>query len=286
MLFNIRKFFISIVLIVISIFVLNWIWSHYLYTPWTRDGRVRANIITIAPDISGWVTQLKVADNQDIKKGEIIFSMDPERYAAEVTERRAKMQHALEAWNLAKAQYKRRSSLGDAISDEELDNAKMNAKLAKSEYELAKAELQTAKINLLRTNIYAPNDGTITNISLREGNYVTQGQPALSIVEKDSFYVTGYFEETKLPLIKVGQKAKLTLMDQSEPLTGTVRSIARGISNNNTNTDQQLLPSVEQAFTWVRLAQRIPVNISIDHIPRNTILSAGMTVSIELDKLP
>lgn len=286
MAFNIRRILITIMLIVVAAFALMWIWNHYLHSPWTRDGRVRANIITIAPDISGWVTQLHVQDNQDIKKGDLIFTMDSKRYAAEVTERQAKMQHALETWNLAKAQYQRRKSLGSAISAEELDNARMNMALTKSEYELSQAELATAKINLARTKVYAPVNGTITNISLSQGNYVTQGKAALSIVEKDSFYVTGYFEETKLPLIHVGQKAKLTIMNHTDPLTGTVRSIAKGIANNNTNTDQQLLPNVQQAFTWVRLSQRIPVDIKLDHFPKNTLISAGMTVSIELEKNP
>ena len=284
MAFNIRRILITIMLIVVAAFALMWIWNHYLHSPWTRDGRVRANIITIAPDISGWVTQLHVQDNQDIKKGDLIFTMDSKRYAAEVTERQAKMQHALETWSLAKAQYQRRKSLGSAISTEELDNARMNVALTKSEYELSQAELATAKINLTRTKVYAPVDGTITNISLRQGNYVAQGKAALSIIEKGSFYVTGYFEETKIPLIHVGQKAKLTLMNHTDPLTGTVRSIAKGIANDNTSTDQQLLPTVQQAFTWVRLSQRIPVDIQLDRIPENTAISAGMTVSVQLDE--
>ncbi|QSA20441.1 HlyD family secretion protein, partial [Vibrio furnissii] len=148
----------------------------------------------------------------------------------------------------------------------------------------AKAQLHSAQINLDRTQVHAPADGTLINLNLREGNYVSQGSSVISLVKANSFYVTGYFEETKLPLIKVGQTAKISLMSGGEPLTGSVVSIGKAIADSNTSSNGQLLPQVQQTFNWVRLAQRIPVDIKLDPMPEGINISAGMTVSIYLQE--
>ncbi len=281
---TVSRILTTLVIMVIAGLSGSWVWAHYMHSPWTRDGRVRADVVTIAPDISGWVTHLTVHDNQVVKKGDVIFEIDSARYRAAVDERQAKVDHALQAWRLAKSRYERRIKLGsiNALSAEEVDNHKMQAVLAETEYKVARAELETAKIDLSRTQVIAPANGTITNLNLQQGNYVTQGHAVLSLIKANSLYVTGYFEETKLPLIRPGQKATLTLMNDSPPLEGTVTSIAKGVANTNTYGDSLLLPKVEQAFNWVRLAQRIPVDISLDNIPAGIILSAGMSVSINL----
>ncbi|MDF0533276.1 HlyD family secretion protein [Shewanella yunxiaonensis] len=275
---------ITLAVVVAAIIAGRWVWDHYLYSPWTRDGRVRANIVTIAPDVSGWVKQLDVQDNQNVHQGDMLFAVDDTRYQAALAELQAQLESKKYAWDLATHKYERRKQLTgrELISEEDLETARINTEQAKADYDLVQAELNTARINLQRTAVKAPEDGTIINLTLRQGNYVKQGTAVLSLVQSNSFYVTGYFEETKLPLIHVGQKAKISLMSGGHPLTGTVTSIGKAIADTNVSSNGQLLPEIQQTFNWVRLAQRIPVDIKLDTLPDNVSLSAGMTVSIFL----
>ncbi|GGC59089.1 efflux RND transporter periplasmic adaptor subunit [Marinobacter halophilus] len=278
---------VGITLLVVAIAVVagSWVWNHYLYSPWTRDGRIRADVITIAPDVSGWVTQLSVKNNQAVKQGDLLFTIDDTRYQAVLAEARAKVAQSQSALELARHRYQSRQGLSDpqAINEEDLETYRFNMESARAGHELAKAELEVARIDLERTQVVAPADGTVSNLHLRQGNYVNKGTAVLSQVKADSFYVTGYFEETKIQLVQVGQTARMTLMGGDRKLTGTVVSIARGIADINTSSNPQMLPQVQQAFNWVRLAQRIPVDIALDPVPEDIHLSAGMTVSINLD---
>lgn len=278
------RIIITLAVIFIAVLSGRWVWDHYLYSPWTRDGKVQANIITVAPDVSGWVTRLAVEDNQDVKKGDLIFQVDVKRYQAVVNELEAQVRNEALALELAQHEFSRREKLrqGNSISAEELESSRINADMAQAALDLAKANLASAQIDLERASVSSPSDGTIVNLTLREGNYVSQGSPVLSVVAANSVYVTGYFEETKLPLIHVGQKAIITLMSGGEPISGTVRSIGKAIADTNTSANGQLLPQVQQTFNWVRLAQRVPVDIRIDKVPDNTRLIAGMTASIRL----
>ncbi|NMT64430.1 efflux RND transporter periplasmic adaptor subunit [Marinobacter orientalis] len=278
---------VGITLLVVAIAVVagSWLWNHYLYSPWTRDGRIRADIITIAPDVSGWVTQVSVNNNQVVNQGDPLFTIDDTRYRAAVAEAGAKVAEKRSALELARHRYQSRQggSEPQAITGKDSDTDRINMESAKASYELAMAELETARIDLERTQVVAPADGTINNLHLRRGNYVVKGEAVLSEVRADSFYVTGYFEETKLHLVQIGQSARMTLMGSDRKLTGTVASIAPAIANTNTSSNAQMLPQVQQTFNWVRLAQRIPVDITLDPLPEDINLSAGMTVSIYLD---
>ncbi|KMQ75994.1 efflux RND transporter periplasmic adaptor subunit [Marinobacter subterrani] len=274
----------TLLVVAVAIAAGTWVWNHYLYSPWTRDGRIQADVITIAPDVSGWVTDLAVRNHQTVKQGEVLFHIDNTRYKAAVTEAKARVDQKRIAWELAKHKYKRRQQLSGrrAISEEDLETYRIKSESAKAAYNLAQAQLYTAQIDLGRTEVVAPESGTISNLSLREGNYVTRGNPVISLIKSGSFSVTGYFEETKLQRVHPGQEARIRLMGGGETLTGTVTSIARGIANSNTSSNNQLLPQVQQAFNWVRLAQRIPVDIALDPVPDDVNISAGMTVSIYL----
>lgn len=275
---------VTLLVMLIAILAGNWAWTHYLHSPWTRDGRIRADVITVAPDVSGWVTHLDVVNNQQVNKGDLLFVIDDARYKAATAEAEAHLAAQRTAWELAKHQYQRREGLGgrQAISDENLETYRIQTESAKAGYDLARAGLNTVRIDLDRTRVVAPEAGTVSNLTLSEGNYVNKGEPIVSLVQKDSFYVTGYFEETKLQKIHVGQNARMTLISGGK-LNGTVVSIAQGIADINASTNNQLLPQVQQAVNWVRLAQRIPVDIALDSLPQNLNLSAGMTVSIHLD---
>ncbi|WP_417516759.1 efflux RND transporter periplasmic adaptor subunit [Marinobacter sp.] len=279
---------LTLLTVAAAIFAGTWVWDHYLYSPWTRDGRIRADVITIAPDVSGWVTGLSVKNNLAVSKGDPLFTIDDTRYRAEFAERNARLSQERTAWDLARHQYDRRQNMADrqSISEESLEAYRIRAESAKASYLLAQAELNTARIDLERTQVRAPESGIVNNLSLRRGNYVSRGAAVLSLIKSDSFYVTGYFEETKLHLVRVGQKARITLLSGGEKLSGEVVSIARGIADPNTASDNQMLPQVQQAFNWVRLAQRIPVDIALDPFPEEVNISAGMTVSIYLETDP
>lgn len=278
---------VGITLLVVALAVVagSWVWNHYLHSPWTRDGRIRADVITIAADVSGWVTQVSVNNNQAVKQGDPLFTIDDARYQAVLAEARARVAENYSALELARHRYQRRQEQSDqpSVIDEDLQSYRIALEAAKARHELARAELDLARIDLERTQVVAPADGTINNLHLRQGNYVERGTAVLSQVKTDSFYVTGYFEETKLQLVQVGQTARMRLMGGDRTLTGTVVSIARGVADINTSSNEQMLPQVQQAFNWVRLAQRIPVDIALDPVPEDIHLSAGMTVSINLD---
>jgi multidrug resistance efflux pump len=146
----------------------------------------------------------------------------------------------------------------------------------------AEAQLNQAQVNLERTRILAPVDGYVTNLLAQLGNYVNVGVNTISLVDADSFWVDGYFEETNLAPIRVGDSAQIKLMGRDQIVRGHVDSIARAINVANAQPNSQGVANVNPIFTWVRLAQRIPVRIHIDEVPPNVVLSAGMTATVEI----
>lgn len=274
----------TLVVVIMAVFAGRWVWTDYMHTPWTRDGRVRADIVTVAADVSGWVTTLNVKDGQLVKKGQLLFSVDNKRYQAALEKSKANTEGALLAWELAKHKYNRREALNNqkAISEEGLELTRINRNIAKANYDLAKTEQALAQLNVDRTEVVAPVSGQVINLNLRQGNYIGQGVSVFAIVKSDSFYVTGYFEETKVPLIYENQEAQIALLSGGKKLTGHVVSVGKAIANTNTQSNSQLLPQVQQTFNWVRLSQRIPIDIKLDTLPKDIQLSAGMTVTIHL----
>ncbi|MGE8502454.1 MAG: efflux RND transporter periplasmic adaptor subunit [Pseudomonas sp.] len=274
---------ITLAMVAAAIFAGSWIWQHYMYSPWTRDARVRADVVTIAPDVSGWVVELKVRDNQQVRAGDLLMSIDRDRYQAAVEKAKAMVDIRRQQLSLREHEASRRSRLGaQAISAELLENAQINAEMARSEYREAQADLRVAELNLARSEVHAPRDGQITNLVLAQGNYVNAGQAVMALVDTNSFYVQAYFEETKLPRIQIGAPVEVWLMGGDQQIRGEVESISRGITDRNASPDGQLLADVEPTFSWVRLAQRIPVRIKLDQVPESMVLSAGMTASVRV----
>lgn len=269
------RILVTLAVVLLAVIAGNWIWNYYLYAPWTRDGKIRAEIITLSPDVSGWVAELPIVDNQGVKRDSLLLRIDPQRYQAAVAQARAEQD--LAQTRLAMAELQREKSTGEAQQE-----AALTVKLANADLEMARARLTAAELDLQRTELRAPADGTVVNLTLQPGNFAERGVPVLSMVKADSFYVTGYFEETKLPLVHIGQKASVVLMNGARTLHGRVTSVGQAIANANTRTDQQLLPEVQQTFNWVRLAQRIPVHIELDAIPDDILLAAGMTATVRL----
>jgi RND family efflux transporter MFP subunit len=276
---------VTLCLVAVAIFAGFHLWQYYMLTPWTRDARIRADVVVISPDVSGWVRELKAYDNQEVKAGDLLLSIDRDRFEAALEKAQAVVQTRQQQLNLREREASRRASLGpQAISAELRENAQINAGIARGELREAQAEVKAAEINLARSQVHAPRNGHITNLRLAQGNYVNAGQSVMALIDDSTFYVQAYFEETKLPRIRVGDPVKVWLMSAGEAFQGHVESISRGITDRNTTPDGQLLAEVEPTFNWVRLAQRIPVRIKLDKVPEGLNLSAGMTASVQVQE--
>ena len=256
------------------------LWVHYMDEPWTRDGRVRADVVNVAPDVSGAVVQLPVRDNQLVRKGDLLMEIDPSHYQIAVEQAQANVAARAAELRMRRADAARRADMdSEVVSKEARENSAQAASTAEAQLQQAQAALDAAKLNLERTKVYSPVDGYVTNLNVFRGDYATAGAAKLAIVDSHSFWVYGYFEETKLPHVRVGDKASIRLMSGGE-LKGHVESISRGIYDRDNPQSRELLADVNPTFNWVRLAQRVPVRVHIDQVPDSVLLSAGTTCTV------
>jgi multidrug resistance efflux pump len=268
--------------------VLGWLtWQAYMGAPWTRDGQVRAYVVTMAPEVTGRIVALPIADNQFVHKGDLLMTIEQTNYKIAVSLAEAAVQQAqINAQNL-QAESKRRQELTTlSTSIEEKQTYESNAQAAQAAYQQAVANLDQARVNLERTQIHSPVNGYVTNLLAQLGDYATIGQKIISLVDADSFWIDGYFEETSLERIRDGDPATVKLMGYSQLVHGHVGGVARGINVPNAQPDQAGLASVNPIFTWVRLAQRVPVRIQIDQVPDGVRLVAGTTATVQIDPRP
>ncbi|SAL81336.1 antibiotic resistance protein [Caballeronia choica] len=256
------------------------LWVHYMDEPWTRDGRVRADVINVAPDVSGAVVTMPVADDQFVKKGDLLMEIDPSHYRIAVQQAQANVAARQAELRMRRADAARRADMdSQVVSKEQRENAAQTASTAEAQLQQAQAALDAAQLNLERTKVFAPVDGYVTNLNVYRGDYATAGTPKLALVDSHSFWVYGYFEETKLPHVRIGDKAEMRLMSGGV-LKGHVQSISRGIYDRDNPQSRELLADVNPTFNWVRLAQRVPVRIHIDEVPAGMVLSAGTTCTV------
>jgi RND family efflux transporter MFP subunit len=277
---NIVGFVATAVIFVVAILIGRALWVHYMDQPWTRDGRVRADVVNIAPDVSGAVVALPVRDNQLVKKGDLLMQIDPSHYQIGVEQAEAALAARKAELQMRRDDAKRRTDMDSlVVSKESMDNATHTATAAEAAYQQAQAALDAAKLTLERTRVVSPVDGYVTNLNVFQGDYATAGAAKLAIVDSHSFWVYGYFEETKLPRVRIGDKAQMQLMSGGV-LQGHVESISRGIYDRDNPQSRELLADVNPTFNWVRLAQRVPVRIRIDQVPDGVVLSAGTTCTV------
>ena len=285
--FHIFPLLITLVVIAVAVVLGRAMWDAYMGAPWTRDGTVRAYVVTMAPEVAGRIVELPVADNQFVHKGDLLMVIDPTNYKIAVSLNEAAVQQARANAQNVEREAKRRQQLTDlAATVEEKQTYTSNAQVAEAQYQQAVANLDQARVNLERTQIRSPVNGYVTNLLAQLGDYANVGQNLISLVDADSFWVDGYFEETNLEPIQVGDPASVKLMGYSQIIRGHVGSIARGINVANAQPNGQGLANVNPIFTWVRLAQRIPVRIHIDQVPDGVVLAAGMTATVQIDPRP
>lgn len=280
------KFFITTAAIMLASVIFWNLYTYYNYAPQTRDGKIRADVVPLATDISGIVDEIFVNDNQIVKKGTLLFRLDKKRLSSVVEQTKAGVEQYRATLSAAEREYKRYLGIKNAVSAQQLDDQRDAVIMAQANLDKALADYDLAQINLSRTNIYSPVDGIITNFSLRAGTYATAGVPIMSLIDQHSFYVAGYFEETKLSRISNGAKATISVMGESQPLSGHVEGLSAGINDSErTTASGTLLANVNPTFSWIRLAQRIPVRIKIDSVPTDFNLIAGRTASVTLAEI-
>jgi multidrug resistance efflux pump len=262
------------------------LYLRYIDHPWTRDGQVRANIVGIAPRVSGPIIYVAVRDNQQLRKGDLLFEIDPSDFQAQVDIAAGQVQNDEATFTQQQQNLERQTDLYrthvNALQD--FQNSQDSFAAARAQLASARANLELAKLNLSYTKVFAPVEGYVTNMNTSPGTYVTAGVQLMALVDTSSYWIAGYFKETQLPHIKVGQKAIITMIGyENEPFQGVVRSLEWGVyvQDGSGSTSTQLLPSVSPTIDWVRLPQRFPVRIQVlgsSPVP----LRIGQTVSVAM----
>lgn len=259
------------------------LWDYYMREPWTRDGRVRADVVRVAPDVAGLVTGVHIRDNQRVARGDVMFTVDPERYRIALAQADASVSRAKAVLAQAQRDLSRARSLdARAIARERVEQEQAILEQAEADLALAVANRNMAQTNLDRTTIRAPVNGVVSNFDLQPGNYVAAGTAVAALVDSDSFYVVGYFEETKLPRIHKGDPVRIHIMGENRELRGHVESIAGGIDDRERNVSATMLANVNPTFSWVRLAQRVPVRVALDQESDPAHLIAGRTATVRI----
>lgn len=259
------------------------LWDYYLEAPWTRDGRVLADVVGVAPDVSGLVAEVLVADNQSVKRGDVLFRIDPERFDLALRQAEADLAGRQATLEQATADYERYTKLSDAaVTQQKLEAARASKLTAQAALDRARADRDLARLNLDRASVRASVNGRVANMSLAPGAYVAAGRGVFALIDKDSVRVEGYFEETKLRRIHVGDRVEVRLMGDDRVLTGRVESVAGGVEDRERSAGANLLANVNPTFNWVRLAQRIPVRVALDQEADREKLVVGRTATVSV----
>ncbi|MCB5944657.1 HlyD family secretion protein [Acidocella sp. KAb 2-4] len=281
-----RKTVFSLLLLGIALLALFGLWLRYEVEPTTRDGKVQADIVRVAPDVGGWVTSVLVQDNQVVKQGQPLIIIDQSRYLLARDDAAEKLQSQQIALAEAIRIDNRNHALSSEVDTETTELGQEKVDLLKMAVAQAKTALAVAQLNLDRTVLRAPVNGVVSNMTLQPGDYLTAGQGVMAMVDTDTLRVEGYFEETKLPAVQVGDKVTVRLMGVAEPLEGHVESIAAGVVDRERDDQPNTLDNINPSFTWVRLAQRIPVRVAIDHVPDHVRLIVGTTATVDIEPRP
>jgi multidrug resistance efflux pump len=278
------RYLVTLIVVAVAGGVAWLLYQKYVTDPWTRDCQVRANVVGIAPRVSGPIINIPVHDNQEVKAGDLLFELDPADYKTALDSAKASVANG-EA-NLVQKQQDldREADLFQrrVTSKQEFQNAQNALASAKAQLDAAQANLKQSELNLGYTKVYAPVDGYLTNVNTSPGAYVHTGDQLIALVDSSTFWIAAYFKETQLLSIKPGRTVKITLMGyHDEPFEGKVDSVAWGIfvQDGSGGTSTGLLAAVNQTVDWVRLPQRFPVRVKIIGKPPIP-LRIGQTVTV------
>lgn len=284
-----KKPFLTLGRVVLTLLIVSFavvvVWRmvmYYMFAPWTRDGHIRADIVQIAPDVSGLIQQVEVRDNQLVKRGQVLFSIDQDRFKLALRQAKAAVADREETLAQAQREAKRNKGLGNLVPGEQLEESQSRVARAQVALMEAQVAVDSAQLNLDRSVIRSPVDGYVNDRAPRSQEFVSAGRPVLSVVDSNSFHIDGYFEETKLNGIHIGQRVDIRVIGDNARLRGHVESIVAGIEDRDRTSGNNLLPNVNPAFSWVRLAQRIPVRIAFDDVPADFRMIAGRTATVSI----
>jgi multidrug resistance efflux pump len=283
--FSVGQILLTLIVVAVAAVVLWNLVKYYMFAPWTRDGHVRADVIQVAPDVSGLISSVEVVDNQQVKQGQVLFQIDQARYTLALRQAEATAQQRRATLDQARREYARNRQLGNLVAAEVLEESRSRVDAGEAALADANVAIDTAKLNLERSTIKSPVDGYLNDRAPRTGEFVAAGRAVVAVVDMHSFRVDGYFEETKLRGIDIGQPVDIIVMGEPKPLRGHVQSIVAGIEDRDRTQSANLLPNVNPAFSWVRLAQRIPVRVALDEVPADFRLIAGRTATVSVRDL-
>lgn len=265
--------------------------EEYIHNPWTRDGQVRGHVIQVAPRVSGMVTSISIIDNQFVSRGDLLFEIDKEPFEINVAQTEAKLKRARISSRSSKIEYDRLQEIftkdSGAVSQKDLNRREANYLQTLSQIDVATEQLRSANLNLSYTSVHASVDGYVSNINFQIGTQAIANSPILALVDSNSFWVFGYFRESQIGEFKIGDSARVTLMAYPElSIKGHVESLGWGIAPSDGTVGYNLLPSIKPVFQWIRLAQRIPVRIELDEVPKEVELRFGLTASVMIIDTP
>jgi RND family efflux transporter MFP subunit len=273
---------VTLAVVAVAVVAGQRLWTHFQRDPWTRDGRVRADIVQVAPDVSGLVSKVEVVEDAAIKHGQVLFLVDRDRYALALRQADAAVAAQRSTLAQARREMGRNRTLGDLVAGEVMEQSQAHVEQAQAALAQALAARDVAALNLERTVVRAPVDGYISDLTLRTGDYVTAGKPVLALIDSASLRIEGYFEETKLPGLRIGQPVRVKIMGEPQTLRGHIVSIAPGIQDRDRTSTAGQLPSITPTFSWVRLAQRVPVRVALDERPTDIRLITGRTATVSV----
>ncbi|PTQ10876.1 efflux transporter periplasmic adaptor subunit [Sphingomonas oleivorans] len=281
-LLRILRVLMTLTAVLAAIVVGRAVWIAYEVEPWTRDGRVSAEVAQIAADVTGPVVRVAVRDDQFVHKGDLLFEVDPERFRLAVIRAQADIARARAELAQVRREIRRSIGLGDLVAAEDTERLRAKAEQIEADLAIARNALDVARLNLARCRVRATVTGRVANLVLRPGDYATAGHPVLALIDAQTIHIVGYFEEPKIARIHMGDPVRVKLMGEKRPIIGHVQSIAGGIEDRERAEGESLLANVNPTFSWVRLAQRIPVRIAIDRTPPGMRLIAGRTATVEV----
>ncbi len=281
------KIFITLGVVLLALMAALLMYARYLTKPWTRDAYVRANVVGVAPRVAGPIVQIPVKDNQAVKKGDLLFQIDPRTFRAALDQAKGQLAQTQAKLIDLEANAKRAVDLlaKNVISQEQYDDQVQAFEAAKADVEAAQAAVENAQLNLEFTTVVSPVDGYLTNVNTSPGTYVAAGQQLLALVDTSTFWVAAYFKETQISHVQPGDQVRITLMGHAgQPFDGEVVSTAWGIFVQDGSTvGSQMLPDVPQTIDWVRLPNRFPVRVHLTGQPP-VPLRIGQTASVAVVK--
>lgn len=279
---DIARAAVTLAVVAVAVVAGQRLWTHFQRDPWTRDGRVRADVVQVAPDVSGLVSKVEVVQDAAIKRGQVLFLVDRDRYALALRQADAAVAAQRSTLAQARREMGRNRTLDDLVAGEVMEQSQARVEQAQAALAQALAARDIAALNLERTVVRAPVDGYIADLTLRTGDYVTAGKPVLALIDSASLRIEGYFEETKLPGLRIGQPVRVKIMGEPQTLRGHIVSIAPGIEDRDLTSNAGQLPSITPTFSWVRLAQRVPVRVALDEAPKDIRLITGRTATVSV----